>query len=103
MAIHWVFADPPMNGIDEETNKKFWADLSVSGMATSEDGKQIMALLIGGASVSRAQAPGFVRDHLARFVFMNSVLDGKPLKGAAVAAEAKKEEEAILADLKRTY
>jgi thiol-disulfide isomerase/thioredoxin len=103
MAIHWVFADPPMNGIDEETNKKFWADLSSSGWATSADEKHIVGLILGGEMVLQTHAQAWVNDHLARFVFMNSVLDGKPLKGPAIAAEAKKEEAEILADLKRTY
>lgn len=103
MAIHWVFADPPMNGIDEATNEKFWADISVSGMATSADKKAILGLLLGGEMVLKADCPAYVRDHLAQFVVMTSVIDGKPLKGAAVAAEAKKEQDAILADLKRKY
>ncbi len=103
MALHWVFADPPMNGIDEATNEKFWADFSVSGMAMSEDKKAILGVLLGGQMVLKAEAPAYVRDHLAQFVLMTSVIDGKPLKGAAIAAEAKKEQEAILADLKRKY
>lgn len=103
MAIHYVFVEKPMDGMDEAMQKKFWGDMSVSGMAFNKEHNQVLGILIGGAMVMKEQMPAYARDQLARVVLMGSLLDGKPLKPAQVPAEAKKEQESIVAELKRTY
>lgn len=103
MAIHFVFVEKPMDGMDEAAQKKFWSDMSVSGMAFNQEKNTVLGILIGGAMVMREQMPAYVRDQLSRWALMTSVIDGKPLKPAQVAPEAKKEQEAIVAELKRTY
>ena len=72
-------------------------------MAFNQEKNVVLGMLIGGAMVMREQMPAYVRDQLSRWALMTSVIDGKPLKPAQVAPEAKKEQEAIVAELKRTY
>jgi thiol-disulfide isomerase/thioredoxin len=103
MAIHYVFPGKPLGQMNEEQQKKFWQDLAVSGMVTDEKEKRVIGLLIGGDHVMEDGAPAYVSYQLARYVLMTSLLDGKPLKAAALTAEAKKQEEEIVAELKRTY
>ena len=103
MALRHVFVEKPLEGMDQATQEKFWNDMSVSGMAFSEDQTRILGILIGGAMVLREQAPAYARDQLARYALMTSVVDGKPLKPAQVATAARKEQEAIVAELARTY
>jgi thiol-disulfide isomerase/thioredoxin len=103
MAIHYVFPGEPLGKMDEATQKKFWSDLSVSGMATDKEQKHVVGVLIGGGYVMKETAAAWVAEHLTRFALMTSIVDGKPLKGAALAAEAKKQDDDIVAELKRTY
>ena len=76
MAQHWVFANALPK--DEEVNKKFWSELSVSGMATSPDKKQIIGILLGGEQLHRDHATSFVRSQLARTFLMEDLGAGKP-------------------------
>jgi thiol-disulfide isomerase/thioredoxin len=103
MALRYVFVEKPMDGMDEAMQAAFWKDMSVSGMAFNNERNVLLGILIGGAMVMKEQMPGYARDQLARWALMTSLIDGKPLKPPQVAAEAKKEQDAIVAELKRTY
>ncbi len=101
MAHHWVFANALPK--DEEVNKKFWSELSISGIETSPDKKQVVSIFLGGESLHRDHAAAFIRTHLARTFLMEDLGARKPpsqKKLPELVEDAKKE---ILRDLESRY
>jgi peroxiredoxin len=101
MAQQYVFANALPK--DQEVNKKFWSELSVSGMATSPDKKQITGILLGGEQLQRDHATAFIRSQLARTFLMEDLGAGKPPRIKELPKlvdDAKKE---IVRDLESRY
>jgi peroxiredoxin len=76
MAQQYVFANALPK--DQEVNKQFWSELSVSGWSMSEDKKQITGIMIGGEHLPRDHATAFIRSQLARTFLMEDLGAGKP-------------------------
>ncbi len=98
MALHWPLA----NRIPED-NDGFWRDISVSGMATSEDQRQVVGILIAGAMVSTESAPAFVDGQLTEHLLMKAIAAGDKVAPARLKKEVEKERDAILKELKAKY
>jgi hypothetical protein len=101
MAQQYVFANALPK--DQEVNKKFWSELSVSGMATSPDKKQITGILLGGEQLQRDHATAFIRSQLARTFLMEDLAAGKPPRIKELPKlidDAKKE---VVRDLESRY
>lgn len=98
MALHWPLA----NRIPED-NDGFWRDISVSGMATSEDQRQVVGILIAGEMVSTESAPAFIDGQLTEHLLMKAIAGGDKVAPARLGKEVEKERESLLKDLKSKY
>jgi hypothetical protein len=98
MALHWPLADRI-----PENNEGFWGDISVSGMATSEDRKRLVGVLIAGVMVSAESAPGFIDGQLTEHLLMKALAGGEKIAPSKIAKEVEKERESLLRDLKAKY
>ena len=101
MAQHWVFSNALPK--DEEVNKKFFGELSVSGFALSPDKKSITGMLFGGESVSREQVDGFIKNQLTQTILMEDLGAGKPPRMREMAKLLEQERKAIVRDLEGRY
>jgi hypothetical protein len=98
MALHWPIADRI-----PENNEGFWSDISVSGMATSEDQKHVVGILIAGVMVTAQSAPRFIDGQLTEHLLMKALASGDKVAPAKIAREVAKEREDLLKDLKAKY
>jgi peroxiredoxin len=101
MAQLWVF--PGALPKDEAVNLKFFGELSVSGIATSNDKKSITGIMLGGEMLMREQVLSFVASQLTQALVMESLADGKAPKLASLTKECDKERDAIVKDLEGRY
>lgn len=97
MARHWLFA-----GVQAEDNEGFFRELSISGIATSPDRKQILGVTLGGAMVHKAAVDSFVRRHLQRTLVMQAIAAGKA-PAAKLQVPVQQLGATILQDLIRRY
>lgn len=98
MALHWPIA----NRIPEN-NDGFWRDISVSGMATSEDRTRVVGILIAGMMVTAESAPGFIDGQLTEHLLMKGLASGDKVAPGRLGKDVEKERESILKDLKAKY
>jgi len=98
MALHWPIADRI-----PENNDAFWRDLSVSGLATSEDQKHVVGILIAGNMVTAESAPGFIDGQLTEHFLMKAIASGDKVAPGRLGKEVEKERESLLKDLKAKY
>src|SRR5262245_31443245 len=98
MVQRYVFA----NALPKD-NDGFWKDLSVSGMATSPDKKQITGIILGGALVERAKIEGFVQGQLAQAILMDALKSGKPPQLKTLAKDVAKDRADIQKQLDARY
>ena len=98
MAFHY-----PLSNRVPGNNDGFWGDLSVSGLATSEDRQRVVGVLIGGSMVGHGDAPAFIRRHLRQHFLMEELGARGKASASKVAKRADREEEAILKELKAKY
>jgi thiol-disulfide isomerase/thioredoxin len=98
LAREWPFA-----GKQPKDNDAFWRDLSVSGMAMSEDKKKIAAILLDGAMVPAAGVDAYIDLQLGTALLLAALEDGKPLFGKALSAEVGKAEKAIVKEARAKY
>ncbi|MCH8806209.1 MAG: TlpA family protein disulfide reductase [Planctomycetes bacterium] len=97
MAQNWPFKERVPSD-----QKAFWRDLSISGISQSETG-MIGGVVLGGAVLSREEAPEFIRRQLELNVLMDSLATGKPPIIKKVGGEAESLRKAILAELEGKY
>ncbi len=100
MISNWLFGEFQ---IEEEDNEAFWRELSVSGISTSKDKKSIEGVLIGGKAVTRAMAPYFVDEQLARALVMEKFASRKAPKLRQLDSSVEKERAKIEKPLIREY
>jgi hypothetical protein len=98
MALHWPIA----NRIPED-NDGFWRDISVSGMATSEDQRQVVGILIAGTMVTAESAAGFIEGQLTEHLLMKAIAEGDKVAPGRLGKEVEREHESLLEDLKAKY
>lgn len=84
-------------------NEGFWRELSVSGMALSDDKKTVKGVLVGGASVTKAAAPAFVQDRFARALVCEALAAGREPKLKGLDDEIRKEEQKVRSGLESKY
>lgn len=101
MAEQWVFANALPR--DEKKNADFFGELSISGVATSADRKQIVGVMLGGEMLKKEQAGSYVQQNLARSVLMVDLAAGKPPRLRELAKLVAAEREAMLRDLEGRY
>ncbi|HEX5052184.1 MAG TPA: TlpA disulfide reductase family protein [Planctomycetota bacterium] len=101
MARLWVF--PGALPRDEQVNSKFFGELSISGMAMSEDKKSIVGLLLGGEMVKKGQVDAFVKSQLTAALVMEDLGAGKPPRTRELMQLFDKERSAIVRDLESRY
>jgi thiol-disulfide isomerase/thioredoxin len=100
MCVEYAFQD---GRLTPENNEAFWADLSVSGLMTTEDKKSLAGVAIGGAMVLKDDMSDFADRNLARFLLMDAIGNGGKLKLAGIEKGAAKERARIVKSLKRKY
>jgi len=100
MCVEYVFQPGRLTA---EVNEAFWADLSVSGMATSPDRKEVIGIMLGGAMVMKPDMGGFVDRNLARFLLMDALGNGGKVKLSDIPKDAAKERTRIAKALKSKY
>jgi hypothetical protein len=98
MALHW-----PLANRTPEDNDGFWRDISVSGMATSEDQRRVVGILIAGTMVSTESAPAFIDGQLTEHLLMKALAAGDKVAPARLGKDVEKERESILKELKAKY
>ncbi len=101
MAQLWVF--PGALPKDEKVNEKFWGELSISGIATSQDKKTITGIMLGGELLAHDQAEGFVVGKLAQALIMDSLAKGKAPSLASLRKACDAERAAMVTDLQGRY
>lgn len=101
MAQTWVF--PGALPKDEATNGKFFRDLSISGIATSPDRKQIVGILLAGEQLKKEDAEAFVTTRLRHALLMADLAAGRPPLLEGLDDRIGKEREAVLKDLVERY
>ncbi|MCA9314591.1 MAG: TlpA family protein disulfide reductase [Planctomycetes bacterium] len=100
MAHHYLLGEMRY---DPEKNDEFWRDLSVSGMSTSADRKQIVGVLIAGERVNQDNASSFADRKLLLWSLGRELAAGETPRLPACEKEASKERKRIEAELERTY
>jgi peroxiredoxin len=98
MALHW-----PMAGKQPKNNDAFWKDISVSGLATSEDKKRVTGILIGGEMVTDVMAPAWIDRQLGRALVMKEIGSSGKTGLGGLAQQVPKDRETILRELKSLY
>lgn len=98
MAQCWVFA-----GVPPKDNDAFWRELAISGVSTSKDRKQILGVLLGGATVTRSMAGTFAHDQLATAIVMDALASGKPPRLDQLGRTVESERAALMKDLERRH
>lgn len=101
MAALWVF--PGALPQDEKKNSDFFAELSISGIATSPDKKSITGITLGGAMVTRDRIDGFVATQLASALVMDDLADGKKPRVRDLPKLGEKLRDQIVRDLESRY
>lgn len=100
MAHHYLLGEVRY---DPAKNDEFWRDLSVSGMATSPDRKQMVGVLIAGEMVSQDNASQFADRKLQLWAVGRELAAGEAPRLPACEKEAAKERKRIEAELERLY
>ncbi len=94
----WCFANKvPKN------NDAFWKDLSVSGIATGDDQKKIVGVLVGGEMVTEPMAAWWIAHQLGHAILMKDIASSGKAGLAGLPKEIGKERESILRELKSLY
>ncbi|MEO6595987.1 MAG: redoxin domain-containing protein [Planctomycetota bacterium] len=101
MAQLWVF--PGALPRDEQVNSKFFGELSISGMAMSEDKKSITGLMLGGELVKSGQIAAFVKNQLTQALLMEDLGAGKPPRVRELMKLFDEERTAVVRDLESRY
>lgn len=101
MAQRYLFANALP--ADEATNGRFFRELSISGVQTSEDRKQILGILLGGSILKRADAEHYVQDQLTRALLMADLAAGHAPQLADLGERLATERAAVVADLVERY
>lgn len=101
MAQRYLFANALP--ADEATNGRFFRELSISGVQTSEDRKQILGILLGGSILKRADAEHYVKDQLTRALLMADLAAGHAPQLADLGERLATERAAVVADLVERY
>lgn len=100
MAHHYLLGEMRY---DPEKNDAFWSDLSVSGMSTSADRKQVVGVLIAGEMVGQDNASTFADRKLLLWSHGRELAAGEAPRLPACEKEASKERKRIEAELERLY
>lgn len=98
MALHWPIANRV-----PENNDGFWRDISVSGMATSEDQKRVVGILIAGVMVTEQSAPAFIDGQLTEHLLMKALVSDGKIAPARIGKDVERERDELLGDLKAKY
>lgn len=98
MIDRWVFRN-----IQPKDNKAFWNELSVNGIETSPDNKEVVAVIIDGKPVAKTAVAAFIRLQLARAYVMEALASSKPPRLDAIDATVKSERERVLKTLEAKY
>lgn len=98
MAKHWPFANRIPND-----QRGFWSDMSVSGMAMSEDRKRLTGILMGGSMIMAESVDYFIATSQLRHLLMKAIAEGGTKSVAKLEKQAAKENKRILNELKGHY
>ncbi len=100
MAVTYVF---PGVRFDEEKNKAFWGDLSVSGVMMTDDRKKLLGLLIAGERVAADAADSWTTRKLMIWALMREFASGDAPSLSGAKKEAAKERKRMLRALQGKY
>lgn len=88
---------------DEQKNSEFFRELSISGIATSQDKKQITGILLGGEMLARERADAFVDEQLTQALLMEDLAANKAPRTSDLGKRRSDARSAIARDLETRY
>jgi thiol-disulfide isomerase/thioredoxin len=93
----------PFAGKQPRDNEGFWNELSISGVMTSKDNKEILGVLLGGEMVPATRAEAWIARQYSRSLVMADLAQGDKPAVAKVSAEAAKLREQAAKELRGKY
>ncbi|MCE9637536.1 MAG: TlpA family protein disulfide reductase [Planctomycetes bacterium] len=98
MCLLYVFS-----GKQPRDNEGFWNELATSGVATSQDQKKVVGVLLGGEMVMATRADAWIARQYARSLVMADLAQGDKPAVSKVAGEALKLREQATKELRGKY